>query len=430
VADLCAGVGVTGKSLVSFKSLAKPAVYQAVQDPDFGTTIRRITDVATQWPGNDTVVPVYPTIPAWNADESYLFLYIPGKGWPLLDGKNYKFIRMLDINPADVEQVYWDMKDPDLLYYVDNAQTSGGKIAFAKLTRFHVSTGAKEVIHDFALDIAPGGVLASACSNGLSISGGEDPFFMSFNNDLIGLGCALPKNGPNGSSMFAGFTYRISTGQIGSTISNEGHVPQAMPLGKSTYFYKDLTSIEVLNPVTQAVKLTVPFSGEEHSDLLINASGQEVIAGAQFDGPSGSGTLMVANLATGKVKTIIGEANGDPYPPGGTLISGRAIQAPGWVAVGIIGDPKFSLNPHGTDYSQTGTYLNQEIILANVDTGKFCRVAHNRTFGATSNSSNSNYWAQPNVTLSPSGTRVLFQSDWGGGGTIDTYVLEFPGYKP
>lgn len=31
---------------------------------------------------------------------------------------------------------------------------------------------------------------------------------------------------------------------------------------------------------------------------------------------------------------------------------------------------------------------------------------------------------------SPSGTRILFGSDWGGGDTVDAYVLELSSYVP
>jgi hypothetical protein len=32
--------------------------------------------------------------------------------------------------------------------------------------------------------------------------------------------------------------------------------------------------------------------------------------------------------------------------------------------------------------------------------------------------------------ISPSGTRVLFASDWGNGKSVDAYVVELPSYRP
>lgn len=411
-ADLCSGVANTGKSLVAYSNLPKPALYQAVTDPNFGTTIRRITDVATQWPGATVAIPAYPTIPAWNADETYLLLYVtqPFRGWALLNGKTYALIKMLDINPADVEQFYWDRTNPDLIYYVDQNSYV--------LTRMHVSTGAKDTVHNFATDIASG-VLKSVCTGADLVSGGQDPFFMSYDNDLIGLGCR--KTG-GANTTFEGFSYRLSTNTIGPTQHLIALVPQAAPSGTLRYL-AGTTSSKVLDATTNTVIRTVAWSGEEHSDMMKNAAGDDLVAGVQYDGPSGSGTLMVANLTKGTVSTIIGEAKGDPYPPTGTLVSGKAFQKPGWVAVGATGNGLNVSNP-------AATYLTQEILLANVDTGSFCRLAHHRSFGYDANSSNQNYWAQPNVILSPRGTRILFPSDWYKGSTVDTYVIELPTYVP
>ncbi len=71
--DLGTGL-TTGKNPVSYSPLAKPAKGQRVVDPDYPTThLVRITDAKTDW-NCATAIPVYPTIQAWNADESLLIL--------------------------------------------------------------------------------------------------------------------------------------------------------------------------------------------------------------------------------------------------------------------------------------------------------------------------------------------------------------------
>ncbi len=426
---------MTGRETVAYSPLAKPAKGQRVIDPDFPTThLVRITDAKTDW-NCAAAIPVYPTIQAWNADESLLILYVTNSrgagsqtGHALFDGRTYSFLRWLDINPADIEQFYWDTTNRDLLYYVDN-HDSGGVRRFV-LTRLNVSTGVKAALHDFAADIAAGGKLSIATGTE-AVTGGSDPFSMSLDNDLLGLGCYLGHNGPGGAAAFRAFTYRLSTGAISETLLTEAEVPQAAPSGSCTYYYQDNdpTKAWVLDPTTQAVRRTISWSGVDHTDLLRNAAGHDIVVGAQYDGPSGSGNLMWADLTTGAVNTIIGEATGDGYPTPGTLTSGRAYQNPGWVAVGITGE-----------INGTRTFLDQEVLIANVDTGAFYRVAHHRSTGNFYNADDSNYWAQPNVTISPSGTRILVQSDWGAGtpgagvvadpdAIVDTYVIELPAYS-
>jgi hypothetical protein len=302
----------------------------------------------------------------------------------------------------------------------------------------NVKSGAKTVLHDFAADMLPGGKLAGICPySAMKVSGGGDPFFMSYDNDLIGLGCYLNRNGPGGSAAYAAFSYRISTDTIGKPFLAEAGVPQAVPSGKGTYFYQDEKTVSVLDAVTNTMRRTIAYDGSQHNDMLKSATGDDLAAGPQFDGPSGSGTLMVANLSKGGVRTIISH-----YPPSGTLVSGKSWQNPGWVALTDTGCPAGS---NGNCNKATPvaaarpyTFLDQEIMLANVDTGTVCRVAHNRSTGNYANSPNSNYWAQPNLVISPSGTRILFASDWGaanpqavtvsGNAVVDTYVVELPGY--
>src|SRR5262245_43297863 len=112
--DLCAG-RITDFEPYPMTALAKPALGATVVDAQFGTTIRRITAVAGTG-ASAAIVPMYSTISAWNADESRLILYAVGGGHQLYDGKTYALIKSLAINPPDLEQVYWDTTDPDLLY--------------------------------------------------------------------------------------------------------------------------------------------------------------------------------------------------------------------------------------------------------------------------------------------------------------------------
>jgi hypothetical protein len=40
------------------------------------------------------------------------------------------------------------------------------------------------------------------------------------------------------------------------------------------------------------------------------------------------------------------------------------------------------------------------------------------------------YWAETHCCISPSGTRILFGSDWGGSDTVDTYVVDLRTERP
>ena len=71
--------------------------------------------------------------------------------------------------------------------------------------------------------------------------------------------------------------------------------------------------------------------------------------------------------------------------------------------------------------------LEQELYLANTDEDNrtVCRIAHHR---ATGRRGSIGYFAEPHPIISPSGTRVLFNSDWNDSGQVDAYVLELPSF--
>jgi hypothetical protein len=146
-----------------------------------------------------------------------------------------------------------------------------------------------------------------------------------------------------------------------------------------------------------------------------------VYASVVFDPPGGgsvaadAGTLVVHDMETGGRRVVVGIATGFPYPPSGTHVSGVAHRRPGWVAVSVVGDPR------------RNDVLDGELLVANFDTGEVCRVAHHRSFAGEGRWG---YWAEPHVVISPTSTRLLFGSDWGNGGSVDSYVVELPAYSP
>jgi hypothetical protein len=111
---------------------------------------------------------------------------------------------------------------------------------------------------------------------------------------------------------------------------------------------------------------------------------------------------------------IVGPATGWPYPPTGTHVSTLSYRAPGWTFLSIVGT------------GQGAGVLDDELVVADANTGRVCRAAHHRSRGKENTRLAVPYWAEPHVVPSPTGTRAVFASDWGGGATVDTYVLELP----
>jgi hypothetical protein len=395
--DLCAGL-VADKQPHPMTALAKPALGATATDAEFGTTIRRITAVSGTG-ASAFIVPMYSTISAFNADESLLILYAGGgTGHQLYDGKTYALIRALDINPADVEQVYWDTTDPDLLYYTDGQ-------AFI---RYHVSTSKGDRLHDFS----------SLCGSSTPTNG-ADPMFTSWDSHRLGLTC--------GQQMFI---YDASTDTVYGPAAVSGTPPaQVAPSG--TLAFLEAGSGEIfdvnLNMLNMVRSLTLQ-SPNNHASLGRLANGHDTWNGAVFDdgnddAKSNVGVLVTWDLTDGSGGAVIGPKTGWPYPPDGH-VSAMAYRQPGWIFVSTFWTSTFD----GTGTPPTPGLLELENLVADTNTGAVCRVGRHRSWGKANTVLG--YWAEAHTVPSPSGTRAVFASDWGGGSSVDSYVLELPSYRP
>ena len=381
--DLCTGL-IQDKAAHPMTAVAKPALGQVAVDAEFGTSMRRITSVTASG-STPAIRPVYSTVSAWNADESKLMLLnVSGGGHELYDGKTYQFIRKLSINPPDVEQVYWHTTDPDILMYVD------GK----SFIRYHVSTSTKETVTTF-----------SFCSG--NASNGSDPMFTSWDSSRLGLRC--------GDQVFV---YDITSNTVLGRKTMSGNPGQIGPSGTLVYFSDSGQVTDTSMNVLRKLDLKEPFG---HASLSRLATGEDTWNGQVFDnGPAGNsdiGSLVTFKLTDATSRVIIGPKTGYPYPPDGH-VSGMAYRRPGWIFVSTFGK------------TDGRGLLDMENLIADTNTGTVCRAGRHRSWGKSNTVLGEPYWAEAHTVPSPSGTRAVFASDWGNGSTVDTYVLELPGYKP
>ena len=365
------------------QDLAKPGYLDAVTDPSFpSTSIRRISQAA---PG-DFIVPMYSTVQAWNADESLMIVYVGGGTHRLLNGTDYSFIRDLsDIRPDDLEAVFWHFTDPNILFYMDN-NTDG-------LIRYNVSTQNKTILANLRS--------LSGCNSGLS--SGNDVQMMSWDSDVFSFRCG------NSSAYY----YRISTGVLTQFSISTVNYTAPMPFPSGNLFYHNRSVYDANGDFVRDLNI----SGGEHSCLGKLSNGDDAYFAISFaQGPNGGclGTLVAHNATTGNCFAVTPTEDYD-YSKSGTHISALAHKNSegGWVAVSSMG------------YERDGVaILDQELFIAKVDefSGSVYRVAHHR-----SDEDDIDYWGEPHVSISPTGTRLLFGSDWSGpedGISVDAYVAE------
>lgn len=368
------------------KDIAKPAYLETIIDPSFGTTIRRISKA-----GNGNVIkPMYSTIQAWNTDESLLILYKQGKGHQLLNGMDYSFIRYLDdVNPDDLEQIFWDFNDPEMFFYIDSAT--------ADFIKYNVNSKNKEILTNLKA--------LTNCAN--NIGSGNDVQMMSWNSDIIGFRC----------DNTAAYAYRISTNELITFDIDDVGYTAPMPGASANQFYHLKKVYDVNGSVTSSLN----ENNVEHSCLGKLVGGNDAHFSIAFaEGPQGGciGNIIAHDLTTGECFPVISEEQGYDYPKSGTHISAVAHKNPGWIAASMVG------------YEEDGQkLLDQELIVARVEKGnvEVYRIGHHRA-----DENEFDYWGEPHAVISPTGTRVLFGSDWSGtddGKSVDSYVVELPTFK-
>lgn len=412
---LCSGKIFHAQSVV-IPSLSKPDYLMPYEDPAFGERVVRITD-------NDfgeVSKPLYSTMQAWNADESMLMIYntgTHGAGHVLLDGHSYKFNQKLEISPADLEEVYWSHTDPNALYYVSSAASNYGQ-----LLKYNVLNSTSTVIRDFS----------DTCGDGLP-TGGTDIHMQSLDDDLFGFRCR------DDDGHYNMLSYRLSTDEViaspigsGSAWS-EWTAPTPAPSG-DRFWYQGASLSADLNDVLLTMDLQ---NDSEHSNVGRTATGQDALyqtsfgpspAGCNGDTWQGVGHLIEHNLETGECRPIISQEQGYPYTTSGTHVSAQAYRAPERIGMSSIG------NNEQLEYFDNGIAapaLLSEIYLADTSGvgDNICRLAHHRSYGKRATRGGyAPYFGEPHATISPSGTRILFGSDWYDSGSVDTFVIELPGY--
>lgn len=415
--NMCDGA-ITHNERVHIPPVAKPPFGKYYKDPAFGSRVIRITDS----PVGVVQKPPYSTMQAWNADESLLLLYRGGtKGTyhQLLDGHTYKPFRKLDIVPTDLEEVFWSHNDPDAFYYVSKYSADRGKFK-----KYSVSKGKASVVADFS----------KVCGVKGEPTGGGDVHMQSLDDDLWGFRCRPSEK------EYLMFSYRISTNEIVTKKIGEGtpwepwFAPTPAPSGERFWFQGTALGLD-LETVEKKMDMA---KSSEHSNVGLTYNGQDALFQTGFD-PSpdgcdgdlwqGVGHLVEHNLESGTCRPMINESRNYPYTTSSTHISARAHLRPGWIAMSSIGqkdDFRYFSN------KRKAPALLSEIYLTDTDPDNMvtCRLAHHRSFGKGAEKGGyPAYFGEPHATISPSGTRILFGSDWYDSGSVDSYIIELPGYR-
>ncbi len=359
--------GVSGTQEVPEEDVARPDLGESVVDPTFGTTIQSVGE-------SSSVASFMPlqVRPAWNADGSRLLMYRSDSGFSIVDAETLVEGSALPINPADIEQVYWHPANPDLLYFVDNADSTA-----VQLKSFNVETSSAATVYTY---------------DGCTRVSGFDSIRISAERLNLGQLC-MTDDGPFmvTVNLVTGAALRVPAGDFGA--------PQPTP---SSGRYVARTADGRVAVLDDQLRPTgVEFAiGDDAVAVIETAQGKELLVTTIFSGDDNViGSVVAFDLADGSPTVVVGPSSGYPYPP-----------AVGGLATSVANDGRVVL---ATEWDPEQSSLTGEIIVIDFDQPSpvVTRVVHHRS---TAQNADDSAWSRPYPSLHPRETVVAFASDWGG----------------
>ncbi|MFA6127296.1 MAG: T9SS type A sorting domain-containing protein [Bacteroidales bacterium] len=377
---------VTHHNAVYQGDLAQPLPGILFTDPNFHTPVVRLTDARTS--GIHGLFPDYSKRQAWNSNETLMLLR---SGWSdayLYNGQNYQFIKALEGVAGD--DVFWHPSNPELVLF--NPDTV--------LFSYNVITDEVRTVHTF-------NSYAWANTRGEGNISNDGRYYA-----VVG----RTYDNVTGEVSFRDLiVYDIQEDRVASTM--------ALPAVLADFDWVSISPLGNYVIVDYADKETGRYHGIEvydrnfnfiwqkglgagHSDLGLDASGEEVLIMDIYDDDSNLNYINKYSLANGTTTQLLSVAQ-----PFDLHISCRAMNRPGWVYISTF-DSEYRL----TDGLEGWLPFEDEVFALKMDgSGGVERYAHHRSreySPATPDRETAVYFAEPHATVDHSGRRVLFGSNW------------------
>jgi hypothetical protein len=391
----------------NYDAFTPPAKGQSYTDPVFGCTITRVTDaIAMGWV---EATHFYNTVTAFNADDSYLFLY--GSAPIIVDSSGNVVVSESNMPATNSSIMVWDTTNPKVIYYTDGNQFIKGTITGtspnATVTPTVLATFAQ-----YSSVVIPGDMDISSDGLHIWLSSASDMGGDSYTADV--------------------FLVTLNAGNGSSTSASEGAVLAGMSYHKLQIVPNNGVSVEGSSSRTiyssNGTVYEVPGGGTDaHTDLGLDSSGKMVAASIWYAGtaqngcPSGWGYSLL-DLASNSVTSCLND--GIQNVGNASHNSARDTGAGHWI---VFSDddsgncPSSSYWCFNNPTNMTGWTLYAGEILIWDGAGNTVRLAHHRS------RSDESYWAQTRAAISRDGKYIAFDSNFNqssnGANYTDVYVI-------
>jgi len=412
----------------NYTSFTPPVKGGTYVDPDFGCTVKRVSDAVNDFGPTTGVHHGYATLSPFNANDTLLSLYVEnGPGWYIADMNGG--IVVPPANMVGNDSVQWDASNPYVYWNTSGTQLLQATINYStSCASAHNCTVTAQVWHDFAAD----GYIAIENRQ----TGGSP---VSYDGDHVAL--AGMKAGSSTFDYF--FVWKLSTNAVNYQPSGGGTAvwhPSGVTsmhgflITGNNSIEVDLSSTNYNNEFiwdgTNAYKYQV---STVHIDFGLDLSGNDISLidrnADTVDGcPNGGGSDVQKNWTTTMSYSCWFDKNWRD-----SHISYQGGPKQPWGVWSAFHDPNFDniYNiPPESDWQTVWPQWAGEVVVARVDANNnpasVYRLAHHRSHPAYL----SQFWRQPHASISRSGKYVMFDSDMGstnsagGNGYTDAYIIQ------
>lgn len=381
---------VLGHDKRKWRSQPKPARGTPMAEPSFGTCLVRVTDHAADnvpnYARND-----YSRRQAFNADNTKIVVAAADGSWHWYDAIKNRYGGKLEGLGGDAEP-QWDPTNPNLMYFFPPFGLG------MQIRQLDLSTNTWRVAADLAARIKA--IWPKAASMWTKGEGSPSADFrywglMVDDSDWHGLGL---------------ITYDFKEDKIIATYDfakhkkgRPDHVSMS-PTGNWIVVSWDDGPHAFSRDFSKSRKL---HHKGEHSDLALDASGNDVYVSIDYEGSGGP--VYFTNIATG-VRTNVFPTYLE-HTSTAMHFSGKAFQRPGWVLISTY-------NEGGGPWQ----WMHGKVFAMELKPQpRVINLAHHHT-------KYNEYFTEPHASVNRDFTRVVFGSNWETGSKtdIDTYLLELP----
>ncbi len=395
-----AGLGITSPyTSYAVGALGEPTLGQTVTDPVLGASIRKLAEVS----GNGFRRHIYSQIQAFNADSSMAML-LSANDVSIYDVSTGAQLYTI---PNDINSPRWNPANREEVFFYDSNDTGSGN-TLVRFERYNVVTGARSTVFTFPARYQ-------------TIAGAQS--WEEVSRD--GRWAAAMLRRADGGVSYA--MLNIVEARLGAVLDRESIASSAgcdagdndinwvapSPLGNYMVIQWNrdgsglCEGVEARNIETGAYVGHVS-DNRQHSDMGLDENGNEIYVSPYF----GSSLFVASTRLPGSTNFLASYDN--VLADVGWYHFGH-ISCKGPQGLCVVSGEGAANSPFGGEiyliYTDSRAADNGQN-----DAARVRRLAHHR-------SSNYDYWAQPQPSISADGSYIIFASDWGNAGR-DSYVID------